>query len=108
MYSASWSDTEIHRFMRRVEAMVQAGTYESDDGPRLGISTDEAEASAVQMLYRDRDLDDDRRVCFECRHLHGRKCQAAGHGHMSSTHRGFEPVRIVLQRCPALALRGKK
>lgn len=95
-----WSDEEIQTFNRRGSAMVKAGRYTDDSGQLVdGISYGQAEDAAVQLLYRDRDPSDDRRVCFECRHLDGRKCREYGRRHLSHVDRRAEPVRIVLQRC---------
>lgn len=80
-----WSDNEIKRFLKREATFLQEG-----------LDADGAERLAQQMLYRDRpDSGDDRRVCFECRHMRpGPKCQA-----------GILPVRFILQRCPGFDLK---
>ena len=81
-----WTDTEIRRFMKR-EAIFRNEGY------------GDAEKLAEQMLYRDRpDSGDNRRVCFECQHLRGKKCNA----------QNIPPLRFILQRCEFFALRGVK
>lgn len=92
-----WSELESKRFLRRFKAMVQAE-----------IDEVEAAQTAQKLLLRDRpDSGDDRRVCMECAHLDGRKCKAAGRGHMAHVKAGMEPVRTILQRCDEFALRTK-
>ena len=94
-----WSEVEMKRYLRREDAMDQAGLWQDEKGGwHEGISKDEAQDAAQQLLYRDRDASDDRRVCFECRHLDGRKCRALR----------FEPVRIVLWRCDRFKLKAVK
>ena len=81
----SWTDSEIARFQKREAAFIKNG---------LGI--DDAEKLAETMLYRDRpDEDDDRRVCFECKHFAPEKCRNG---------QALNP--FVLQRCPWFELRG--
>ena len=81
-----WTDTEIRRFIKR-EAIFRNEGY------------GDAEKLAEQMLYRDRpDSGDNRRVCFECQHLRGKKCNA----------QSIPPLRFILQRCDVFALRGVK
>ena len=81
----SWTDSEIARFQKREAAFIKNG---------LGI--DDAEKLAETMLYRDRpDEDDDRRVCFECKHFAPEKCR-----------NGQALNEFVLQRCPWFELRG--
>jgi hypothetical protein len=95
-----WSDEEIQTFSRRGSAMVRAARYTDDAGQvHDGISYGQAEDCAQQLLYRDRDPSDDRRVCFECRHLDGRKCREYGRLQLAHVNRYAEPVRHVLQRC---------
>lgn len=82
----SWTEIEIARFARRTEKFLSEG-----------LDNDEAERLATQMLYRDRpDSGDDRRVCFECKHLRPNvRCRP-----------GMLPLRFVLQRCDGFQLRG--
>lgn len=78
-----WTDREIQRFIKRSAIFEQEGFGD-------------AEKLAEQMLYRDRpDSGDDRRVCFECKHLRGKKCAA----------QSIPPLRFVLQRCDDFKLR---
>lgn len=95
-----WDDKEIWRFTKRVNAMIEAVIYHDDNGRRHeGISLETAEATAQQMLYRDRPgSGDDRRVCFECKHLDGRLCKVLR----------FEPVRTAMQRCDRFELKAVK
>lgn len=81
-----WTDTEIARFLRREAAFI-----------REGLDADGAERLAQQMLYRDRpESGDDRRVCFECRHLReNARCRP-----------GYLPLRFVMQRCEGFELKG--
>jgi len=91
-----WSELEAKRFTRRVDAMHQAGLWQDDKGQwHEGISNQESEYAAERLLRRDRDPSDDRRVCFECGNLNGRKCKAMR----------FEPVRVVLWRCDKFELK---
>ena len=81
-----WTEKEVKRFLRR-EAVF---TAEGFDGP---------EGLAEQMLNRDRDTSDDRRLCFECSNLRGRTCAATS----------LAPaLRFVLQRCDFFGLKGGK
>lgn len=81
-----WTDQEISRFVRREAVFKKEGF-------------DDSEKLAEQMLYRDRpDSGDTRRVCFECKHLEGRKCMA----------QRVPPLRFILQRCDFFELREVK
>ena len=87
MTGGDWDDREIRIFSRRLSVFKTEG-----------LAEDESERLAQQMLYRDRpDSGDDRRVCFECRHLNGIKCRA-----------GKYVLRFVLQRCEGFEIRGIK
>lgn len=83
-----WTDTEIKRFLKRETTFINEG-----------LDADGAERLAQQMLYRDRpDSGDDRRVCFECKHLReNARCRP-----------GLLPLRFVLQRCPGFELKGAR
>lgn len=84
--AGDWSDTEIKRFLNREAVFIKEG-----------LDADGAERLAQQMLYRDRD-GDDRRVCFECKHLRANaRCRP-----------GMLPLRFVLQRCPGFELKGMR
>lgn len=83
----------IARFDRRME------TFRKE-----GLSNDEAYDLASAMFDRDRDIQDDRRVCFECENLAGKVClkmrDRYGKPQM--------PLRFILQRCPDFQLKGQK
>lgn len=89
---------ESKKFIRRQKAMVQAGVEEV-----------EATTAAIAMLLRDRpDSGDDRRICFECRHLDGTVCKSVDRAAMKVSAKGaFEPVRTILQRCEGFQMKGK-
>lgn len=77
-----WTEKEIQRFIRR-EALFKKEGF------------DDSEKLAEQMLYRDRpDSGDNRRVCFECTHLRGKRCMA----------QSIPPLRFILQRCDFFSL----
>ena len=78
-----WTEKEIQRFIRREAVFAKEGFKFSE---RL----------AEQMLNRDRDPQDNRRVCFECKHLRGRSCAA----------QSIPPMRFILQRCDDFVLKG--
>ena len=67
-----------------------------------GLPADDAWNLADQMLARDRDLSDDRRVCFECSHLEGRQCSKIKVGQ-----KALYPLRFTLQRCESFSLKGR-
>jgi hypothetical protein len=57
----------------------------------------DAERLAEQLMRRDRPAEgDNRRVCFECRHLNGKRCKA----------QSVPPLRFILQRCDFFKLKG--
>lgn len=72
----NWSDTEIAIFTKRTQLFQ-----------RRGMSVKDAEQVSERLLVRDRDRDD-RRLCIECRHCNGKRCQ------MGSA------MLNILQRCP--------
>lgn len=80
-----WTEKETQRFIRREAVFSKEGFKFSE---RL----------AEQMLNRDRDTQDNRRVCFECKHLRGRSCDA----------QSIPPLRFILQRCVAFSLKVAK
>ena len=80
-----WTEKEIQRFIRREAVFAKEGFKFSE---RL----------AEQMLNRDRDPQDNRRVCFECKHLTGRRCAA----------QSIPPLMFILQRCDDFVLKGAK
>lgn len=70
-----------------------------DQGLPEGDSFDLAEA----MWERDLDPQDNRRVCFECKHLNMKACSAIN----DRSGRPSQPLRFILQRCPSFTLKGK-
>jgi hypothetical protein len=69
-----------------------------------GLCEDVAYKLAEQMHERDKDPQDDRRVCFECDNYVGKVCiktkDRLGKPQM--------PLRFVLQRCDWFKLKGKR
>lgn len=55
-----WSETEIVGFVRRQARLMKAGMSEPD-----------SEKLAEQLVYRDRDMSDDRKLCLECKNWSG-------------------------------------
>jgi hypothetical protein len=84
---------EQARFDRRYSAFVEAG-----------LCPDGAQQLAQQMLERDRDGFDDRRVCFECENYKGKVCTKM----RDSRGKYMMPLRFILQRCEFFSLKGKK
>ena len=68
-----------------------------------GLDEDEAFDLAESMWTRDEDPMDDRRVCFECKHLAVKYCSAI----LNKFGRPTEPYRFILQRCDKFQLKGK-
>ena len=83
---SEWRNAEYETMQRRAGAFVDAGA-----------APHEAGYLAWRMLMRDRpDSGDDRRVCFECKHLReNARCRP-----------GYLPLRFVLQRCEGFELKG--
>lgn len=93
-HSDAINTAELHALVVRTERFI-----------RQGISGDEAGLLANRLVTRDRD-GDDRRLCLECSWLgDGGRCIAAATGRLPDSDRRLEPVRTVLQRCPAFGLR---
>jgi hypothetical protein len=69
-----------------------------------GLNESDAWDLAEQMFTRDKEALDDRRVCFECKHLKGREC----HGIKDKNGKPTMQLRFILQRCPSFKLKGKK
>jgi hypothetical protein len=86
-------DKMIDRQYKRMQTFVNEGLSEYD-------AFDLAEA----MFERDRDIGDDRRVCFECIHLKDHYC----HGITDRYGKPTTQMRFVLQRCPSFKLKGKQ
>lgn len=83
---SEWRKAEYETMQRRSCAFVDAGA-----------APHEAGYLAWRMLMRDRPgSGDNRRVCFECKHLRDNaRCLP-----------GLLPLRFVLQRCDSFELRG--
>lgn len=80
------TDTEQARYLRRRDTFVQHG-----------LPLPDAMTLAEQLTRRDRPEEgDNRRVCFECKHLNGKRCMA----------QSVPPLRFILQRCDFFKLKG--
>ena len=86
-------EKEVKRFDRRME------TFRKE-----GLSNDEAYDLASAMFDRDRDPQDDRRVCFECENLAGKVCLKM----RDRQGKPQIPLRFILQRCENFQLKGSK
>lgn len=84
-----WMPPEIDKFSKRFKIFIQEG-----------LPKQEAEELAEQMLIRDFEGIDDRRVCFECTKYQPAKV-------LCSVYRK-RPLRFTLQRCEFFDLKGKK
>lgn len=81
------------RFNRRYQTFMESGLCEK-----------EAYHLATQMHERDKDPQDDRRVCFECAHYTGHVCLK-----MRDRMGKYQmPLRFILQRCDHFQLKGTK
>lgn len=70
-----------------------------------GLPLEEANELAAHMMLRDREGGlDDRRVCFECKHLAVKYCTAI----KDRFGRPSMQLRFILQRCDYFQLKGKK
>jgi hypothetical protein len=69
-----------------------------------GLCEEGAFELAEQMMSRDEDPLDDRRVCFECRHYMARLCTKITDRYGKPTMQ----IRFMLQRCDHFKLKGKK
>ena len=69
-----------------------------------GLCEEQAWDLAEKMFERDRDIGDDRRVCFECRNHVAKHCTA----YTDKFGRPTMQLRFILQRCPKFILKGKK
>jgi len=72
---------EIKLFQGRIKVLAQY--------------TDDAEGVADQLMKRDRDPHDDRKICLACKSLNGAYCQQR----YASKAKNFQPVKTVLWRC---------
>ena len=86
-------EKEIKRFDRRME------TFRKE-----GLSNDEAYDLASAMFDRDRDPQDDRRVCFECQHHVKRNCIQI----RDKLGKPTQQLRFILQRCEYFKLKETK
>ena len=85
-------DKKITRHYNRMQKFVDEG-----------LDEDAAFDLAEAMWTRDEDPMDDRRVCFECKHLAVKYCSAF----LNKFGRPTEPYRFILQRCDKFQLKGK-
>ncbi len=85
-------DKKITRHSNRMKKFVDEG-----------LDEDEAFDLAESMWTRDEDPMDDRRVCFECKHLAVKYCSAI----LNNFDQPTEPYRFILQRCDKFQLKGK-
>jgi len=69
-----------------------------------GLCAEQAWDLAEKMLERDKDIGDDRRVCFECKHHVAKHCMA----YKDKSGKPTMQLRFILQRCPKFMLKGKK
>lgn len=83
----------IARFDRRYETFIKEG-----------LCSDGAYDLASAMYDRDRDPQDDRRVCFECEHYTAKVCLKI----RDRLGKPTMPLRFVLQRCDFFQLKGQK
>ena len=94
---ADWQPIELDRATRRSTAFKQTG---------LGIHGD-AEILAIKMLYRDRDSQDTRRVCFECRNFTNQNGRTScAKGELGPNMMSLDDRRYTLCRCPLFDKRG--
>jgi hypothetical protein len=68
-----------------------------------GLEPDEAHELAAQMMMRDRDGFDDRRICLECMHHKEKLCTK-----ILQRRKFSQQLRFTLQRCDFFKLKGKK
>lgn len=87
------TDEEIERLKKRMNVFMQEG-----------LPQDEAYDLATAMYHRDQDPQDDRRICFECKHYVGKVCMAITDVYGKRN----RPLRFVLQRCDYFNLKGAK
>ena len=68
-----------------------------------GLDPDEAHELAAQLMMRDRDPQDDRRICLECVFYTNQHCTKILHRWKPT-----QQLRFILQRCDHIALKGGK
>jgi hypothetical protein len=83
----------IDRFDRRYKTFINEGLCE-----------DMAYKLSEQMYERDKDPQDDRRVCFECANYVSNLCMKM----RNRKGKPDMPLRFVLQRCDHFELKGRK
>ena len=83
----------VARFDRRYETFIKEG-----------LCADGAYDLASAMHDRDRDPQDDRRVCFECSNYVAKVCLKM----RDRMGKPMMPLRFVLQRCENFQLKGQK
>ena len=86
-----WTDDNIERFQCRRDRLM-----------RWGWAEPEAEALAERLVKRDREQDDDRVSCADCRHYRPGRCGNHRHAGLRSPDVG-RPLVALLQRCPGFA-----
>ena len=83
-----WTDANIERFLCRRDRLL-----------RWGWGEPEAEALAERLVKRDREQDDDRVSCADCRHYRPGRCGNHRYAGLHSPDVG-RPLVALLQRCP--------
>lgn len=86
--AVSWTDADIERFQSRRDRLM-----------RWGWAEPEAETVAERLVKRDREQDDDRVSCADCRHYRPGRCGNHRHAGLHSPDVG-RPLVALLQRCP--------
>lgn len=87
-HSSAMNGQEIDTLMARQALFCQRGAVPQD-----------AERLADSLVNRDRD-DDDRRLCLECRHLHGEGRYRCGNTRAAGVHADLaHDLVLTLQRC---------
>ena len=87
------NEIEDKRFMRRKAVFITEGLPE-----------DEALDLAYNLMMRDRDPQDDRRICFECSNYTAKVCTKM----KDKTGKPQSPLRFILQRCDDFKLKETK
>jgi hypothetical protein len=86
-----WADADIERFQSRRDRLM-----------RWGWAEPEAEALAERLVKRDREQDDDRVSCADCRHCRPGRCCNHRRAGLHSPDIG-RPLMALLQRCRGFA-----
>jgi hypothetical protein len=87
------NSVEDKRFMRRKAVFMAEG-----------LSEDDALDLAYSLMLRDRDVLDDRRLCFECQHLVKKNCERI----RDRLGKPTQQLRFILQRCEYFKLKESK